>query len=165
MHGNLVTSIKDTRKSLISGLLVNYKIGWNPKFWRNEFKDYLFSLLFMLSEQCVRKSDSASYSYHRNVALTLPLRYWVISDSRKMYNLLTLVDRVDFICKRKRKSILIMKNEKKSLLCLRATYLYRKIILSDPVERRSVSRHSTQASDSRWVVSSTRRWRIFIRYQ
>ena len=45
--------------------------------------------------------------------LTLPLRYLIISDSRKMYNLLTLVDRLDFTCKRKRKSILVTKNEKK----------------------------------------------------
>ena len=48
-------------------------------------------------------------------ALTLPLRYRFISNSRKMYNLLTLVDRLDFICKRKRKSILVTKNEKKNL--------------------------------------------------
>ena len=63
-----------------------------------------------------------------------------------MYNLLTLVDRLDFICKRNRKSILVMKNEKKSkknsLLRLRASYLYQKIVLSDPVEGRSISRHS-----------------------
>ena len=63
-----------------------------------------------------------------------------------MYSHLTLVDRLDFICKRKRKSILVTKNEKKnlkkSLLCLRTSYLYRKIVLSDPVEGRSISRHS-----------------------
>ena len=34
------------------------------------------------------------------------------------------------------------KNLKKSLLCLRASYLYRKIVLSDPVEGRSISHHS-----------------------
>ena len=45
--------------------------------------------------------------------LTLPLRYSFISHSRKMYNLLTLVDRLDFICKRKRKSISVMKKKKK----------------------------------------------------
>ena len=86
------------------------------------------------------RSQSAS-----SLSLTLPLRYWIISDSRKMYNLLTLVDRLDFICKRKRKSILVAKNEKKrkkkSLLWLRASYLYRKIVLSDPVEGRSITRH------------------------
>ena len=62
--------------------------------------------------------------------LTLPLRYWFIADIRKMYNLLTLVDRLHFICKRKRKSISVTKNKKKSLLWLKASYLYRKIILS-----------------------------------
>ena len=62
-----------------------------------------------------------------------------------MYKLLTLVDRLDFLCKRKRKSILVTKNEKKkikSLLWLRAGYLYRKIVLSDPVEGRSITCHS-----------------------
>ena len=34
------------------------------------------------------------------------------------------------------------KSKKKSLLWLRASYLYRKIVLSDPVEGRSISRHS-----------------------
>ena len=32
--------------------------------------------------------------------------------------------------------------KKKSLLWLRTSYLYRKIVLSDPVEGRSISRHS-----------------------
>ena len=81
------------------------------------------------------------------LGLTLPLRYRFISDSRKMYNLLTLVDRLDFICKRKSKPIIVTKNKKiyiykQSLIWLRASYLYRKIVLSDPVEGRSISPHS-----------------------
>ena len=61
-----------------------------------------------------------------------------------MYNLLTLVDRLDFICKRERKSISVTKKQKKfkSLLWLRASYLYRIIILSDQVEGRSIAASS-----------------------
>ena len=44
--------------------------------------------------------------------LTLPIRHRFIADCRKMHNLLTLVDRLDFICKRKRKSISVTKNKK-----------------------------------------------------
>ena len=68
--------------------------------------------------------------------LTLPLRYWFIADSCKMYNLLTLVDRLDFVCKRKRKLISDTKNKKKNLKKIftmvesELFIAYRKIILS-----------------------------------
>ena len=56
--------------------------------------------------------------------LTLTLRYRVISDSRKMYNLLTLVDRLDFICKRKSKSLLVTKKKKKKKLTVIESELF-----------------------------------------
>ena len=43
--------------------------------------------------------------------LTLPIRYRLIDDCRKMHNLLTLVDQLDFICKTKRKSISVTKKK------------------------------------------------------
>ena len=44
--------------------------------------------------------------------LTLKIRYRFTADCRKMHNLLTPVDRLDFVCKRKRKSISVMKNKR-----------------------------------------------------
>ena len=84
------------------------------------------------------------------VVLTLPIRYRFIADCRKMHNLLTLVDQLDFICKRKRKSISVTKkkkkSKKKSLVWFRASYLYGKIIHS--------GKYSCIVADvwvSRWV--------------
>ena len=59
------------------------------------------------------KLKEFDFSGGRSPLLTFPLRYWFIADSHKMYNLLTLVDRLHFICKSKRKSISVMKKKKK----------------------------------------------------
>ena len=75
-----------------------------------------------------------------------------------MYNPLTLVDRLDFVCKRKRKSISVTKkknkeSKKKSLLSLRASYLYNKFIVSGQEGGRSRSAKSlTLGSLGGWVV-------------
>ena len=51
---------------------------------------------------CPKLVTSDEKEFPSNSAgLTLPIRYWFIADSRKVYYLLTLVDRLDFICKRK----------------------------------------------------------------
>ena len=45
--------------------------------------------------------------------LTLPLRYRFVADSRKMYNLLTLMDRLHFICKERGSRSQLRKIKKK----------------------------------------------------
>ena len=47
--------------------------------------------------------------------LTLPIRYRFLADCPKMHNLLTLVDQLYFICKRKRKSISVTEKVKKNI--------------------------------------------------
>ena len=87
-----------------------------------------------------------------------------------MYNLLTLVDRLDFICKRKRKSVLVTKNEKNKNLKKIFTMFESKLFIPEnrsqwPGGGTKYKLSLTQALASRWAVSSLRRWCLFIVYQ
>ena len=88
---------------------------------------------------------SPSVKKHSRGNLTLLIRYRFIADCPKLHNLLTLVDRLDFICKRKGKSISVTKNKKK----------YEKKIFSMVYRELFI-----QENHSQWLTSGTKYGRI-----
>ena len=77
-----------------------------------------------------------------------------------MYNLLTLVDQLDFICKRKRKSKsrkMKKKNLKKIFTMVESELFIQENRSQWPGGGTKYKPPLTQASVSRWAVSSSRR--------
>ena len=68
------------------------ELHWLPVKARTEF------------EICLSAFNALKFDEHRyivSMGLTLPIRYRFTADCPKLHNLLTLADRLDFICKRK----------------------------------------------------------------